>query len=106
MLDKDAHAAELINCHFLVEPGLTIVYRIISENEADADEPIKLLEVNTATVATGNLDAFGFAPTKDFPYPTLIAEVTPQELVALRNAGKIPAGWDIARAKQYTRPAA
>lgn len=106
MPDKDAIAADLINWHFQVEPGLVSVYRIISENEADASEPIKLVEVNTRTMATGTFDAFGFAATPDVPYRTVIAEVTPQEFVEFRNTGRFPRGWDIASAKQYSRPAA
>lgn len=106
MPDKDAIAADLINWHFKVEPGLVLVYRVISENESDPDEPIRLLEVNTSTVATGSFDAFGFAPTSEVPYRTVIAEVTPDEFTELRKAGKIPPGWDIASAKQYFRPAA
>lgn len=99
-------AADLINWHFKVEPGLVTVYRVTNENEADPKEPIKLIEVNAQTVATGSFEAYGFAPTRDVPFPTLIAEVTPDEFAELRQSGKIPRGWDIAGAKQYFPSAA
>lgn len=101
MPDKDTVAADLINWHFKVEPGLVTVYRVTNENEADPKEPIKLIEVNAQTVATGSFEAYGFAPTREVPFPTLIAEVTPDEFAELCRSGKIPPGWDIAGAKQY-----
>jgi hypothetical protein len=106
MPDKDTIAADLIRWHFQIEPGLIAVYRVINPNEDDPAEPNKLLEVNTHTVSTGSFDAFGFAATKEVPYPTLIAEVTPAELDGLRRAGRIPVGWDIENATYFARPAA
>jgi hypothetical protein len=106
MPDKDRIAEELIDWHFQVEPGLVRVYRVIADNEDAPEEPIKLLEVNTHTVSTGEFSAFGFAPTKDVPFPTVIAEVTPDELEALRRKGAIPEGWDLRTARTYDRPAA
>lgn len=108
MPDKNAIAADLINWHFKVEPGLLKVYRVINDNEADPKEPIKLIEVNTHTVASfgGNFEAFGFAPTEDVPFPTLIAEVTPDELEALCRTGRLPEGWAIEGAQQFIRSAA
>jgi hypothetical protein len=45
------------------------VYRIVNDNEASPDEPIKLLEVNGATLATGSVEVFGFGPSRDLPFP-------------------------------------
>jgi hypothetical protein len=104
--DKDTIAVDLIRWHFQVEPGLITVYRVINENEGDPAEPIKLIEVNAHPVSTGSLEAFGFAATKDVPYPTLIAEVTPDELDELRRSRRLSAGWDIERAECFSRPAA
>lgn len=106
MPDKDSVAEDLIRWHFQVEPGLVRVYRVISKNEDDPREPIKLIEVNDQTVSTGSFEAYGFAPTLDVPFPTLIAEVTPGELEELRRSGRIPEGWDVEHAIQYQRPAA
>lgn len=45
---------------------------------------------------TGTVDTFAFAPTKDIPIPTVIAEVTPEEHQQLRE-GKLPLprGWSL-----------
>jgi hypothetical protein len=56
MPDKDAAAKDLVNHHFAVEPDLRAVYRILGEDETAAREPIKLFEINGATVATGTVE--------------------------------------------------
>ena len=106
MADKNASAEELIRWHFEVEPGLEVVYRAMAANEDDPSEPIKLLEVNSDTVETRDFPAFGFPPTKEFPFKTIIAEVTPEALTRLQREGKIPAVWDLHRAKRYLRQVA
>ncbi len=104
--ETKAQAADaLVRWHFESDPGLTVVYRAISANEDDPAEPIKLLEVNENTVDTEEFPAFGFAPTKDFPYRTIIAEVTPDGLKRLVQAGKLPPVWNLATAKRYDRAA-
>lgn len=103
---KDRAARELIEWHYEVEPDLELVYRVMAENEDDPDEPIKLVEINGAAVSTGRFSAFGFAPTKDFAYHTVIAELTRDELETLLEQGKLPPGWDLDSAVQYPRPAA
>ena len=106
MSDKDRVAEELIRWHFKVEPDLLRVYRVLSAREEDPKEPIKLVEVNAAAASTGRLEAFGFAPTVDFPFPTLIAEITPDELEELRARRGIPEGWKLEGARVYLRNAA
>src|SRR5690606_23273199 len=96
--DKDRAARELIEWHYQVEPELELVYRVVTDNEDDPDEPIKLVEINAAAVRTGRFSAFGFAPTQDFAYHTVIAELTRDELNALRSRGEIPSGWDLDKA--------
>ena len=102
---KDDVARNLIHCHFRIEPDLSLIYRVRSEREDDPDEPIKLIEVNDYTLATGMVDAFRFARTKEFPFPTVIAEITPGEHQQLR-AGKLPLprGWSLDGADVYERP--
>lgn len=107
MVTKEQVATDLIRAHFEVEPYLTEVWRILSENEASEEEPIKLLEVNGATVATKRVMPFCFGPTKDVPFLTVIAEVTPQELEAIRrDPTRLPQGWSLdgGRARRFTRP--
>jgi hypothetical protein len=107
MPTKDEVVTSLAAQHFRVEPDLSRVVRIVSANENAPDEPIKLLEVNAATVATGSVEAFGFAPTPAVPFATLIAEVTPEEYARIeRNEIRLPEGWSLANAQQIPRPEA
>jgi hypothetical protein len=73
---KDEAVRELATWHFGIEPDLKQVIRIVGDNEDEPGEPIKLLEVNAATVATGSVEPFAFAPSVSVPFPTVIAEVT------------------------------
>ncbi len=104
MASKEQVARELVQAHFQVEPHLVVVWRIVSDNEALPTEPIKLLEVNEATVATGSITPFAFAPSNDVPYPTMIAEITPEEFdAAKREPARLPHGWRIERAVRFDR---
>lgn len=104
MSPKDQVAQRLIASHFEIEPHLLAVYRIVAEDELSATEPIKLLEVNAATVATRTITPFLFAPTQEVPFPTVIAEVTPRELAALQAGDqRLPEGWRLDQAQKYTR---
>ena len=107
MSEKDEKARELVEWHFEVEPDLVEVFRIMSDDEANPAEPIKLLEVNEATMPTGEITAFGFGASKDFPFRTIIAEVTPKEFAALKSSlGVFPNGWRLDTAIRFTRPLA
>jgi hypothetical protein len=102
---KDAAASRLIQWHFRVEPELREVYRIVVDNEGSQEEPIRLLEVNGATVSTGSIEPFGFSPTEEIPFRTVIAEITPEELEAVRsNPETLPEGWSLSRAERFVRP--
>jgi hypothetical protein len=107
MPTKDEVVTSLAAQHFRVEPDLSRVVRIVSPDENAPDEPIKLLEVNAATVATGSVEAFGFAPTPAVPFATLIAEVTPEEYARIeREELLLPEGWSLVNAQQIPRPEA
>jgi hypothetical protein len=87
---KDEVAQELADAHFRVEPDLKTLYWIVPENENENEnEPIKLLEVNAATVASGSGEVYAFAPTREFPYRTAIAEVTPEEFEHLGKGSSV-----------------
>jgi hypothetical protein len=102
---KDAAARRLIQWHFKVEPELREVYRIVMDNEGSRDEPIRLLEVNAATVSTGSVEPFAFSPTEEVPFRTVIAEITPEELQTLRsNPEALPKGWSLSSAERFVRP--
>ncbi|MBI4704864.1 MAG: hypothetical protein HY744_27485 [Deltaproteobacteria bacterium] len=107
MTSKDQVAKDLIHWHFRVEPGLREVYRIMGEQEGRAGEPIKLLEVNAASITTGSVDSFAFAPTADVPFPTVIVELSPEEFEAVRRRPEmLPGGWSLDCAERFLRPTA
>ena len=81
---KDAAASRLIQWHVSVEPELREVYRIVLDDEGSQEGPIRLLEVNAATVPTGSIEPFGFSPTEEIPFRTVIAEITPEERQGFR----------------------
>lgn len=102
---KDAAARRLIQWHFSVEPELREVYRIVMDDEGSQEEPIRLLEINAATVATGSVEPFAFSPTEEIPFRTVIAEITPEELESVRsNPDVLPKGWSLSRAERFVRP--
>ena len=102
MLTKDEIAKKLIDWHFEVEPEITEVYRFIAPNEEVAREPIKLLEVSDATFSVGRIMPFGFGPTDEFPYNTVIATITPEEMEQVRRQEiPLPEGWNLGDAVLY-----
>ncbi len=102
---KDESAERLIDWHFSVQPDMREIYRIIMPSEDEPNDPIRLLEISDSTLPTGEVMAFGFRADGDIYYPSIIAEVTPDELERIRQ-GKIPlpSGWDINTARLYLRP--
>lgn len=102
---KDAAARRLIDWHFQVEPYLSEVYRILVDNEDSEKEPIRLLEINSATVPTGTVETFVFAPSDEIPFAVAIAEITPEELQdLLERPETLPNGWDLTKAQRFERP--
>jgi hypothetical protein len=107
MSEKDDAARELVAHHFAVDPDLRVVYRIVGENEGTPTEPIRLLEVNAATIPTGSVEVFGFGPSREVPFSVEIAEVTPDEFeVFRRDPQALPRGWDLSHAQVFERPKA
>ena len=106
--EKNAAARNLADKHFLVEDGLTRIFRI--SDSADVEraptEPIKLLEVNVNTIPSGILPLrFGPMPASGIPFPSIIVEVTPEEFERIQaNDLKLPNGWTVSEEMQ--RPAA
>lgn len=104
---KEEVARELVRVHFDVEPGLSRVFLVRTGNWDDPNEPIRLLEVNANTVATGSIDAYSFTPTDATPYATSIAEITPEEFTQVeRNQLPLPRGWSLSNALPFERPQA
>jgi hypothetical protein len=82
--------------HFENEPGMRAIFRLISKTESlDPVEPLKLLEVNENTVATGIVPIhFAPHPSLGLTYSCIIVEVTPHELEQIHTqALQLPHGW-------------
>ena len=101
---EQAVATLLATKHFELEDGLTKIFRInkkVTEmsigEPASAAEPIRLLEVNAHTVASGILPLrFGPMPASGIPFPSIIVEVTPHEFEMIKSKElKLPDGWEI-----------
>jgi hypothetical protein len=84
---RDQTAMELAKAHVDTEESIVRVVRLLDpHNEDAAMEPIKLLEVNTATFPAGILPIyFGPDPEDGLPYPTVIIEVTRDEFARIER---------------------
>jgi len=103
MPTKEEVIPGLMEWHFQVDPGMVKVYRFLSPNEDDPKEPIKFLEVSPGTPSSGSVMAFGFGPTEEFPYRTVLATVTPEEMEQIeRGEIPLPTGWDLAQVQDLT----
>lgn len=106
MPDKHETARRLAELHFLLEPGITRIYRLegVDGVESSPEEPVKLLEVNEETIPSGILPlGFDAIPEQGVDYPTIIIEVTPEEFEDLRHGRlSLPRGWQIA--EELPRP--
>ena len=102
-MTKDEAAQELISWHFQIEPEIVEIYRFITSDEGNSQEPISLLEVSNATMTSGRVVPFGFAKTEEIPYPTVIATITPEEMEKIREQQmSLPTGWDLGHAERHT----
>ena len=95
---RDAVARRLADSHYDVEPGITEIYRLVSpSSEDEAEEPVKLLEVNESTTSAGIVPV-GFGPdaASGIYYCATIVEVTPAEMEQIRNGSlPLPHGWEL-----------
>jgi hypothetical protein len=96
MPEKDDVAEQLALAHREAEPTIERIVRLVAEGdgEADAHEPVKLLEVNPATSPSGVMPiAFGSDPPT-VPYPSVVVEVTPTEYQQIRDGLlALPHAW-------------
>ena len=75
---KLKYARKLSNIHRRVEDTISGVAYITSAAEADPKEPIKVMEINSATSAAGFFPIM-FGPTERIPFTTTLLELTPKE---------------------------
>jgi hypothetical protein len=99
MPTKDEEALALAQKHYLVEAGMTQIFRITGDAAAEVRpaEPIKLLEVNENTVPSGILPIqFGPSPASGLHYSSVILEVTPDEYRKIQSEElRLPHGWRV-----------
>jgi hypothetical protein len=97
MVEKSEVTKTLARKHFEIEPGITRIFEIVDQtkDESSAETPIKLLEVNDATIPSGILPLyFAPVPARGVPFPTVIIEVTPEEFEQIEaNSLPLPSGW-------------
>lgn len=97
MPTKEEIARKLADVHYTVNHGIThiIQFKITVEAKVSPSEPIKLLEVNENTIASGVMPIqFDALPTSGIPYPSVIIEVTPDEYQRIQAKElKLPDGW-------------
>lgn len=105
---KEQVARDLANRHFAIEPGMTRIFRYCDEEhpEESRAEPLKLLEVNVATVPVGIMPlGFGPIPSVGIPFPSTIIEVTPDEFDSIEKKNlTLPDGWTRRVEIQRTKP--
>lgn len=84
----------LADAHRKVEPGISRIIRVVSDREQDANEPVKLLEVNPDTSPSGIFPiAFSADPPK-VPFPSVVIEVTEGEFEEIQALSLLlPDGW-------------
>jgi hypothetical protein len=99
MADKRAVARKLADAHYAYEPGNTKIFAIVARPECEslATEPIKLLEVNKLTIPSGIMPlGFDRDPTEGIPIPSVIVEVTPEELEKIKRSElRLPHDWTL-----------
>ncbi len=97
--DKVKVAKNLARKHFEIEPGMTEIFSIWDrpKYEARLNTPIKLLEVDRNTIASGIQPlAFDPIPSAGIRYPSVIVVVTPEEFLKIRSRElPLPPGWTI-----------
>jgi hypothetical protein len=95
MNDHEEAAKQLAQRHYRIEPGITEIRTLTSGTIQGVNEPIKLLEVNTNTIASGIMPLrFDAAPASGIPFPSVIVEVTPDEYEKIkRKELLLPNGW-------------
>ena len=88
-------AKELVEYHVLVEDGIIHAFRYERAGGDLPDEPLKLLEVNRATVPAGIAPVY-FGASRELPVPVVIIEVTEEEFEELELGDlALPDGWDL-----------
>jgi len=90
---------KLVREHFELEEKLEKIVWIKSSKPE-----IRLIEVNSETITTGDVQSFYFPPSDEIPYALKLAEVTPDEWQkVLRNEIPLPVGWSLENNRVFYR---
>jgi len=93
-MDKREIARLIAEGHRRIEPSISHAFRIVSDDEQERDEPVKLLEVNPETIAAGIVPVVFGALPPEFPYASVVVEVTEGEFEKIRDGSlQLPEGW-------------
>jgi hypothetical protein len=94
MADKSEIAKRLARAHRSFEPSISRIVHLVADQELNASEPVKLLEVNPETFESGVWPVLFGADPPQIPFPSVVIEVTEGEYEAIR-AGRLhlPEGW-------------
>jgi hypothetical protein len=93
---KHQCALRIARTHTKLEDTISAVGYITSDSEDNPQEPIKLLEINSAVTPSGFFPVT-FGPSETTPFKRTLVELTPKEAKDLDN-GKLegwPSGWKI-----------
>ena len=98
MEKKSAIAQALASLHSETVPSIELIQRLLASKltEQSEQEPVKLLEVNPETSASGIVPiAFGADPPEVL-HPSVVVEVTPEEYEKVKRGDlSLPAGWTL-----------
>lgn len=106
MSDKDETARILAESHYRTDTTIVNIVRLTAADEAERrpEEPVKLLEVNEATVEGLFPLGFDADPEHDINHASVIVEVTPNDFEKIRQGEiELPNGWQLGDA--IPRPA-
>jgi hypothetical protein len=93
----------LIRAHTENEPALEQIYLVPDPERQE----VRLIEINPETAPTGELMLFELGRTPDFPFRSVIGEVTASEWESIRvGALPLPAGWALPPEPVWRREAA
>jgi len=104
---KDAVVETLAKAHFMVNPAIEKIFRVIAPGrETDESEPIKLLEVNRETPCQGIVPIpFARHAASGIYFPSVIIEIQPEEYEqVVEGKLKLPDGWKLG--SEIVRPEA
>ncbi len=97
----------MAQAHYRIESSIRHIFRVRSgEQEGSASEPIKLLEVNYATIPSGILPVcFGPHESVGLTFPSIMIDVTPDEFDQLQARElALPNGWELGEEMPRSEP--